>query len=124
MCMVMCAGAVVLSLLFFGGASLLGYSDVLQRAPELSALIFALSLSVPMAAWMRFRGIDWRPTLEMSGSTMLVGLVLTAGYWLDMVAKNSLIEIQASLACPVMFAVMLLRFRLYSDHTRHHAPAD
>jgi hypothetical protein len=124
MCMVMCAGAVVLSVVFFGAAGLLGYADLPQRAPELSALVVALNLSLPMAAWMRFRGMAWRPTLEMSGSTMLVGLLLIAGYWLDIVAKSSLIEVQASLACPVMLAVMLLRFRLYSSHTRRHAHAE
>ncbi|HEY3001770.1 MAG TPA: hypothetical protein VGJ44_05420, partial [Kribbellaceae bacterium] len=31
MCMVMCAGAVVLSVLFFGAAALLGYTDLPQR---------------------------------------------------------------------------------------------
>ena len=117
--MVMCAGAVVLSVLFFGAAGLLGYSDLPQRAPVLSALVVAVNLSLPMAAWMRFRGMDWRPTLEMSGATMAVGLALIVGYWLDIVAASSLIEVQTSLACPVMIAVMLLRFRLYSTHTQH-----
>lgn len=121
MCMVMCAGAVVLSVLFFGAAGLLGYSELPQRAPELSALVLAINLSLPMAAWMRFRGMQWRPTLEMSGATMAVGLALIVGYWLDIVARSSLIEVQTSLACPVMIAVMLARFRLYSSHMRHHA---
>jgi hypothetical protein len=63
----------------------------------------------------------------MAGSTMVVGLLLIAAYWLDVVARDSLVEIQTSLACPVMIAVMLLRFRLYSadhsGHTAHHAHA-
>ena len=53
-----------------------------------------------MAEWMRFRGMSWRPTLEMSGAPMAVGLTLILGYWLDLVAKNSLIEVQTSLSCP------------------------
>jgi hypothetical protein len=66
--------------------------------------------------------MEWRPTLEMSGSTMVAGLLLIAGYWLDIIAKSSLIELQTGiLACPLMLAVMLFRFRLYSaSHTRHH----
>jgi len=122
MCMVMCVGAIGFNVLFFGGAALLGYTNLPDRAPELSALVVAVSLSLPMAAWMRFRGMPWRPTLEMSGATMLVGLTLILGYWLDVVAKSSLIEVQASLACPVMLAVMLARFRLYSS-PHGHAPA-
>jgi deazaflavin-dependent oxidoreductase (nitroreductase family) len=123
MCVVMCVGAIVLSVLFFGAAGLLGYTDLPQRLPELSVLVIAVNLSLPMAAWMRFRGMEWRPTLEMSGSTMVVGLLLIAAYWLDMIAKSSLIEVQTSLACPVMLPVMLFRFRLYSGHTGHHAHA-
>jgi hypothetical protein len=121
MCAVMCVGGLVLSVLFFGAAGLLGYTDLPQRFPELSVLVIAINLSVPMAAWMRFRGMDWRPTLEMAGSTMVVGLLLIAAYWLDIIPKTSLIEVQTSLACPVMLAVMLFRFRLYSGHHGHRA---
>ena len=124
MCVVMCGSAVLLSVLFFGGAAVLGYTDLPQTAPVLSVLVVAVNLSVPMAAWMRYRGMAWRPTLEMAIPTMATGLLLVAGYWLDLVATRSLIEIQTSLACPVMLAVMLLRFRLYSaPHSAHHAPA-
>jgi hypothetical protein len=121
--MVMCVGAIVLSVAFFGAAALLGYTDLPQRAPELSALVVAVNLSLPMAVWMRFRGMAWRPTVEMSGAPMLVGLLLIAGYWLGVVGQSSLIEVQTSLACPLMLAVMLLRFGLYSSHAGRHAHA-
>jgi hypothetical protein len=122
MCMVMCVGAVALSLVFFGAARLLGYTDLLQTAPTLVVLVIALNLSVPMAAWMRSRGMAWQPTLEMAGSTMVVGLALIAAYWMDLIARTSLVEVQTSLACPVMLAVMLVRFRLYSaSHSAHSA---
>jgi hypothetical protein len=121
MCAVMCAGGIGLSLLFFGGAALLGFTNLPDQAPVLSALVVAVALSLPMAAWMRFRGMPWQPTMEMAGVTMLVGLTLIVGYWLDLVATNSLIEIQARLACPVMLAVMLARFRFYSrPHSHAH----
>jgi deazaflavin-dependent oxidoreductase (nitroreductase family) len=122
MCMVMCAGAIALGFLFFGTAALLGYTDLLQRAPELSVLVIAISLSLPMAVWMRFRGMAWRPTLEMSGSTMVFGLLLIVAYWTDLVARDSLVEVQTSAACPLMLAVMLLRPRLYSGDHAHRRP--
>lgn len=122
MCMVMCAGAAALSLLFFGAASVLGYNDLQQTAPELVVLVIALNLSVPMLAWMRYRRMAWQPTLEMAGSTMVVGLALIAAYWMDLIAKTNLVEVQTSLACPMMLAVMLVRFRLYSGgHAAHSA---
>ncbi len=124
MCLVMCVGGIVLSVLFFQGAVALGYPNLPQTAPELSVLVIAINLSVPMAAWMRYRGMGWRPTLEMTIPTMATGLFLIAAYRLDLVAAGSLIEIQTRLACPVMLAVMLLRFPLYSaPHAAHHAPA-
>jgi hypothetical protein len=116
----MCGGAVVLSVLFVGAAALLGLDDLPRTAPGVSVLVIAVNLSVPMLVWMRFRGMAWQLTLEMAGSTMVVGLLLIAGYWLDFVARDSLVEIQTSLACPVMIAAMLLRFRLYSaGHSGH-----
>jgi hypothetical protein len=122
--MVMCAGGIILSVLFFQGAAVLGYTNLPQTAPELSVIVIAINLTVPMAAWMRYRGMDWQPTLEMAMPTMATGLLLVAAYWLDVVAKGSLIEIQTSLACPVMVAVMLLRFRLYAaPHAAHHVHA-
>lgn len=122
MCMVMCAGGIALSVAVFGGAALLGYDDLPRTAPELSVLIIAVNLSVPMLVWMRFRGMAWQPTLEMSASTMVVGLLLITTYWLDLLARDSLIELQTSLACPVMVVVMLLRFRLYSASHFGHVP--
>jgi hypothetical protein len=121
MCVVMCAGAAALSIAVFGGATLIWSIDLTQRFPELSALLIAVNLSLPMLAWMRYRGMAWRPTLEMSGATMIVGLLIIVAYWLDIVAKNGLIELQTSLACPVMLAVMLVRFPLYAGTMAHHA---
>jgi deazaflavin-dependent oxidoreductase (nitroreductase family) len=118
MCMVMCAGAIALSVLFFGTASLMGFTNLPQQAPELSVLVIALNLSLPMAAWMRFRGMAWRPTLEMSGTTMVFGLLLIVAYGADLVAKDGLVDLQTSAACPLMLVVMLFRPRLYSSH--HH----
>lgn len=119
MCAVMCLGAFALSLLTFGTAGLLGYTNMFLQYPELSALVLAVNLSLPMAVWMRFRGMDWQPTLEMSGSAMLVGLLLIAGYRLDLIAASNLLQVQTSLACPIMLAVMLARFPLYSGHVGH-----
>jgi hypothetical protein len=120
MCAVMCGSGFVLSVLFFEAAALLGFTELPQTAPEMSVLVIAINLSVPMAAWMRYRGMAWRPTLEMTVPTLATGVLLVVAYWLDLVAASSLIEIQTSLACPVMVAVMLLRFRLYSaPHTAH-----
>jgi hypothetical protein len=126
MCAVMCVGAIALNVLFFGTAYLLGQPNLSERLPEVAALAVAVSLSLPMAGWMRYRGMAMRPTLEMSGATMTFGLLLIGGYQLGLVSTAGLIELQARFACPLMLAVMLFRFGYYAQghhaHTRH-APA-
>ena len=56
MCAVMCAGGSILCFAFFGIAGGLGYPNLVQQAPELSAVIIAVCLAVPMAVYMAIRG--------------------------------------------------------------------
>src|ERR1700693_3955491 len=119
MCMAMCVGAVALSLIFFEGANLIGYPNLPNTHPLVSTFVLAINLSVPMVAWMRFRGMDWRSTLEMSGATMAVGILFIAAAWLGIISKASPFEWLRALACPIMLAVMLFRFNLYSGRSGH-----
>lgn len=123
MCVVMCVGGGLLSLLFFGTAALIGYSDLKQTAPEIAILAIAVALAASMVAWMRFRGMEWRPTLEMAGSTMVVGLLMIVASWLELASTTALIQMECGLACLAMIAVMLFRVPLYSGHAVHRAHA-
>jgi hypothetical protein len=40
---------------------MIGYSDPLVELPEVSTLVIALNMAVPMVAWMRFRHHEWAP---------------------------------------------------------------
>lgn len=115
MCAVMCLGGGLLIGLFFGGAAVLGFSELRQDLPALSALIIALILAGAMVAWMRFRHMSWRPTLEMAGSSVAAGLALVVGYWAGIVSEEVLLPSVCALACVAMLAVMLLRIPLYAS---------
>jgi uncharacterized membrane protein YfcA len=116
----MCLGGGLLIALFFGAAAFFGFSNLRQEAPALSACVIAVILAGVMVAWMRFRRMDWRPTLEMAGSSIAAGVVLIAGYWLDAVPESALVPGVCGLACVAMVGVMLLRLPLYSSsHTGH-----
>lgn len=120
MCAVMCVGGGLLIALFFGAAAFLGFSDLREEGPALSAFFIAVILAGVMIAWMRFRRMQWRPTLEMAGSSVAAGMVLIAGYWLDIVPESALVPGVCGLACVAMVAVMLFRLPLYSSsHTGH-----
>ena len=66
MCISMCAGGAILSLIVFGISALIGAPNLREQFPELGLILIAILLTVPMAAWMRFRGMEWRPIVEMS----------------------------------------------------------
>jgi energy-converting hydrogenase Eha subunit A len=123
MCIACCVGGVTLGFAFFGGAALLGYPDLILKAPFFSTLVLAIILTVPMVAWMRFRHHGWRPSLEMGAATMGLGIVVIAAGALGLVPVSGMFEWVASLACPVMLVPMLLRVRLYAGGMDHHAHA-
>lgn len=119
MCVAMCLGGVLLSLAVFELAALMGQPDLDQRAPGLSTLVIAVNLAVAMVVWMRFRGMEWRPTLEMAGSSVAVGIVMTSGYWAGIVPESAILGAICLPVCVAMLPVMLFRFPLYANH---HSP--
>jgi energy-converting hydrogenase Eha subunit A len=123
MCLACCVGGVTLGVAFFGGAALLGYPDLIIRAPVFSTLMLAVILTVPMVAWMRFRRHGWRPSLEMGAATMGLGIAMIGLGALGLIPPSGMFEWVASLACPVMLVPMLLRLNLYTGSMDHRAHA-
>jgi len=119
MCVVMCLALGLLGVVGGGAAVVFGISDVGQQVPALSAMVVASALGASMVVWMRFRGMAWRPTLEMAGSSVAAGVLMVGGYWAGIVAASVLVESVCGVACLAMVAVMLFRFPLYSSG--HHA---
>jgi hypothetical protein len=84
--------------------------------------VIAFNYALQMAAWMRFRGMAWRPTLEMSEATIGLGVVMIALDWLDVVQQSSVrgwVLGFCGPACVVMVIVMLFRLDLYTGRTGH-----
>ena len=83
----------------------------------------AITMSLPMAAWMRYRGHAWRPTVEMVAAMIVPTLALMILAWAQVVAGMGaamVIEHVAMLAA--MLAVMLLRLDEYAGGHHHGAP--
>jgi hypothetical protein len=127
MCVAMCAGGAILSLVFFGGASLIGQPNLDRQYPELSILVAAVSMSVAMTAWMVWQHHPTRHSVEMSGATLAVGVLLSSAFWLGIFPESSLtgwFTAHAFLclpACLAMVVVMLLHLDHYTG-TAHRAP--
>jgi hypothetical protein len=65
MCLAMCIGGIPLNAAFFGLLALFGVTYSEDQLPTWAFIAIGVILATVMAAWMRFRGHEWRPTLEM-----------------------------------------------------------
>jgi hypothetical protein len=53
------------------GAAGTSWAQLNDEAPALMLLAMAVTMTVPMVAWMRYRGHGWRANTEMSASMFL-----------------------------------------------------
>lgn len=119
MCAAMCVGFAVLDLPFIGVAKVLGYSDPIHELPELSALVVAFNMSLPMALWMRHRGHRWDGIMEMTAAMFVEAGVLISASWAGAVSGSTVVAWQHALMMPVMVVVMLFRLDLYTGRAHH-----
>jgi len=83
--------------------------------------------TLPMAAWMRFRGMAWRPILEMSGAILGLAVMLLALAALGALSPGGVQRWALAFcgpACVIMLPVMLLRLDMYTRSAQlRRAPA-
>jgi hypothetical protein len=117
----MCLGGITLNVLFFLGAAKIGYPNLLERFPEFALLAIGINLAVPMTLWMRFRGHDWRSTLEMASTSVILPILLIAAAWLRLIPESSRLELLTGLVCLVMIIPMLFHLDHYTGHHASHS---
>ncbi len=121
MCLAMCVGFVVGDVIYFWIAGLAGYSRPFTELPELSVVIVGIEMTAPMAAWMLFRGMARRPTIEMSAAMAVwAGLLLVAGL-VGTVDRGSMATLEHGLMMPAMLVPMVLRLDVYTGAHMAHA---
>jgi hypothetical protein len=121
MCIAMCVGIGVGDAIYFAIAGAAGYSDPFGQLPVLSLAVVTFSMTAPMVAWMRFRGMDWRLINEMTAAMIiLAGLVLAAGL-VGLVPMGQLALFEHALMMPFMLVPMLLRADQYTGRSGHMA---
>jgi hypothetical protein len=125
MCVAMCmVGTPIVLAVFRWAPATFGVPSPVVTAPELALLAVAAIYATPMALWMRYRGMAWRPIAEMAGAAMAVAVglialeafgVLTASGFSGMVGPTF-----CGPACAAMVLVMLARLPLYTGRDGHH----
>jgi hypothetical protein len=110
-------GAPLAAILGFAGVDVSSWQT---DARELMLLGMAFTMSVPMAAWMRYRGHGWAPVWEMTASMFVPSFAAIGLLWAGTVGDtDALLYIQHIGMFPSMLAVMLLRLDEYTGHAAH-----
>lgn len=116
MCIAMCIG-VALTNVALRAAEDAWRGDLRGEWPGVTLLAISVGITLPMAAWMRFRGMAWRPILEMS----VAGIVaVSVAAWLGLISASGVsVGSVCGIACASMFVAMLFRLDMYTGRTGH-----
>jgi hypothetical protein len=107
--------AMFIGMAVLGGGLALAGVDI--GPVELALLWMAFTMSVPMVAWMRYRGHGWAPSWEMTASMFIPSFAAIALLWLGLVEDHgALMGIQHVAMFPAMLIAMLLRREEYAGH--------
>jgi hypothetical protein len=107
------------------GAAGASSAELKAEAPALLLLGMGVTMTVPMVAWMRYRGHGWAPSNEMAASMLIPTAAVIGLLWAGFVADiGTLLAIEHVVMLPAMLAAMLLRRDDYSGHMHHPGPAE
>jgi hypothetical protein len=95
-------------------------SQELNDSAAAMLLVMATTMTVPMVAWMRFRGHGWAPSLEMSAAMYVPTFAALALLWSGVLENLGVLMTLEHIAMLLsMLAAMLLRRDEYSGHANH-----
>jgi hypothetical protein len=91
--------------------------------PAMMLFSMGVTMTVPMVAWMRFRGHAWRPINEMAASMLVPTFAAMALAGAGVMHGGSLMIIEHVAMLAGMLIVMLIRRDEYSGGHAHGAAA-
>jgi hypothetical protein len=101
--------------------ALLGVRNLSKTQPELFAVIMAIFMVLPMAAWMRVRmGHGWARTTEMSLAMVAPTAVIVPLCLAGLLPHTAAVGPSMSLMTVAMLADMGYRWRDYAQHGHMH----
>ena len=96
-----------------------GTSELRDDAPAIVFLGMMATMTIPMVAWMRYRGHRWQPTLEMAASMIIPTLVAIALLAVGVLSFEALMGLEHVAMLLGMLVAMLLRLDEYTSHAHH-----
>ena len=98
------------------------WSQLNSDAPALMLLGMAVTMTVPMIAWMRYRGHGWRANAEMTASMVLPTFAAIGVLAAGVMSIGGALVIEHVAMLLGMLAAMLLRLDEYTQHHAHGLP--
>jgi hypothetical protein len=95
--------------------SALGTSTSSQH-PTMMLLSMGITMTIPMVAWMRYRGHGWRPTNEMTASMLIPTFAAMALVETSVMNSGQVMVLEHVAMLAGMLIAMLLRRDEYSGH--------
>jgi hypothetical protein len=104
-----------------GGAAVvilgLDTGSLYEDAPAIGLTGMALTMTIPMVAWMRHRGHGWPASWEMTASMFVPTFLAIALLWTGALESgHTAMGIQHVIMFPAMLGVMFLRLDEYTGH--------
>lgn len=95
--------------------------ELRDDAPALLLLVMAITMTVPMVAWMRYRGHGWPASAEMAAAMLVPTLGVIVLLWVGLVVGlGALLGLQHVAMLLGMLVVMVLRRDEYSSGVHGH----
>jgi hypothetical protein len=91
----------------------------LSQLPEMYTLAMAFSMTIPMVAWMWFRGHGWRHSVEMTAAMFVPAIVCIGICSLGLLPRTTMLSWYHLLMWVAMLGVMLYS---WSDYAGGSAP--
>jgi hypothetical protein len=110
---VMLVGMVVTGAIFIAIVGLKTWDEVTTQYPTQSLLAMAAGMTLPMVAWMAYRGMGWRNSFEMAAVMVLPVIPFLCLVWFD-VTKSAQCGAYCALTLVAMLVLMRYRRREYS----------
>ena len=98
----MAVGMIATGAVFLSVVGLKTWDEVTAQYPTQALLAMAAGMTIPMVAWMLFRGMGWKNSYEMAAAMVLPVIPFLFLVWFD-VTKSA----QCGGYCVVMIAAML-----------------
>ena len=104
------------------GAAGTSSAELHADAPAVLLLVMAFTMTVPMVAWMRYRGHGWRASAEMAASMFIPAFGAIALLGVGLVEDfGMLMTLEHVAMLLAMLGAMLLRPAEYSHGAHGHA---